>query len=310
MVALLCAWTSGCRPSNVSEEPSLAEAKSAGSQQQDPLPHTRSTEPPTAASPESIRVATYNINWGNPNLDAVLGAIRQADADLVCLQETNAQSAAALRREFADDYPHLGFYGSVEPFAAGGFAVLSRLPVTREGFLPQREALFGTCILEVRAGDQLVQVIVVHLQPVLFQKRGGDVTALSVLRALEAAEQTHGKEMHQILTRVRTDVPTLIVGDFNSVSKFQASMLAERGFVDSFAAVNENPDSHPTWHWPIKLGDVTLRIDYIFHSPSFRALSSRVVRTAGSDHYLLLSELALEVFPGRSTADRGERQIE
>ena len=289
----------------------LAETKSAGSQERDPLPHRRANEPTTPSSPKNIRVATYNINWGNPDLDAVLGAIRQADADVVCLQETNAQSAAALQREFADDYSHLGFYGSVEPFAAGGFAVLSRLPVVREGFLPQREALFGTCILEVRAGDQLVQVIVVHLQPVLFQNRGGDVTALSVLRALEAAEQTHGKEMQQILAQVRTDVPTLVVGDFNSCSTFQApALLIQRGFVDSFAAVNENPDAHPTWHWPTKFGDATLRIDYIFHSPSFRTLHSGVVHTAGSDHYLLWSELALEAFPGRSTNDKGERQTE
>jgi len=63
------------------------------------------------------------------------------------------------------------------------------------------------------------------------------------------------------------------------------------GFIDSFAAVNENPESHPPWHWPTKYGNAALRIDFVFHTPSVSTIASRVIRTEGSDHYLLLSEL-------------------
>ena len=137
-----------------------------------------------------------------------------------------------------------------------------------------------------------MQVINVHLQPVMLHNREGNVTPLSVLAALEAAEQTHRGEMVEILNHVRTDVPVLVMGDFNSCSTFQcAAMLVQHGLVDSFAAANENPDAHPTWHWPTKLGDAMLRIDYIFHSSSLLTRNSRIVPTEGSDHYLLWSEL-------------------
>ena len=51
-------------------------------------------------------------------------------------------------------------------------------------------------------------------------------------------------------------------------------------------------ESHPTWHWATKYGDVALRIDFVFHTASFRTIASRVIKTPGSDHYLLVSELA------------------
>ncbi len=244
------------------------------------------------ASSGTIRIATYNINWGNARLDAVVNAIRQADADVACLQETNAQSAFILRREFTDDYGHIGFYGSIDRYAAGGFAVLSKLPVVSEKFLPPKHGLFGACLLEVQKGRQLTQLIVVHLQPVVFRKGKSLASHLSVLTAFQAAEETHRREIATIMEHVRTDIPVLIVGDFNSCSMFHApTHLVNHGFVDGFAAVNENPESHPTWHWPTKYGNVALRIDFIFHTPSHRTIASRVIRTQGSDHYLLLSEL-------------------
>ncbi len=98
--------------------------------------------------------------------------------------------------------------------------------------------------------------------------------------------------MTEIMKHVRTDIPCVIVGDFNSCSTFKApKLLADAGYVDSFAAVTEKADDHPTWHWPTKLGDATLRIDYIFHPKSMRTKDCRIMRTKGSDHYLVVSDL-------------------
>lgn len=38
------------------------------------------------ASAQTIRVATYNVNWGNRRGDQVIDAIRTANADVLCLQ--------------------------------------------------------------------------------------------------------------------------------------------------------------------------------------------------------------------------------
>lgn len=250
------------------------------------------TQPPSRARRTPLRVATYNINYANLRLDAVVHAVRQAAAHVVCLQETNEVSADVLRRAFADRYRHVRFAGSVERYRAGGMGVLSSLPITQEKYVPPEHGLFGASVFEVRHGEDTVQIVSVHLQPILLPRQHSLGGVLAVLAAFEAAEQTHRAEMTQFLQHVRKDVPAVIVGDFNSCSSFQApTLVREQGFVDSFAAVHTDPDSQPTWRWRTRYGDAALRIDYIFHSPALRTVESRIIETAGSDHSLLVSQL-------------------
>ena len=46
---------------------------------------TRPFEKPTGPH---VRVLTYNVNWGGPAVATSVEAIRAAEADVVCLQET------------------------------------------------------------------------------------------------------------------------------------------------------------------------------------------------------------------------------
>jgi endonuclease/exonuclease/phosphatase (EEP) superfamily protein YafD len=46
----------------------------------------RSSEPMTGAH---FSMLTYNVNFGGPRPDLAVEAIAEADADVVCLQETN-----------------------------------------------------------------------------------------------------------------------------------------------------------------------------------------------------------------------------
>ena len=247
-----------------------------------------------------LRIATYNINWGNVGLPAVVEAIRESDADVVCLQETNAESARFIRQTLSRTYPVIRFYGSVQKYRAAGFGLLSRIPLLSETFLEADGGLFGSCLLELDHMGGAVQVVNVHLQPVIFDRQRGENGLLAVKDALLDAEAVHKKEIEHILPHLETDRPSIIVGDFNSLSSFQSpTILRERGYVDSFASVTANADTHPTWHWPTKLGNVSLRIDYIFHSPHWQTAESRVVATEGSDHYLVVSTL--------ETSDNRER---
>ena len=147
--------------------------------------------------------------------------------------------------------------------------------------------LHGTTRQQV--GNRTVRVISVHLAPVQFPREGG---VLGTLSALQAVEETHRAEIEFLLECLPKDIPVVIVGDFNSISTFAApTALIGHGLVDSFAAVNQDADTCPTWHWPLKYGEVSLRIDYVFHSQDFRTTASRVIRSNASDHYLLVSEL-------------------
>ena len=240
---------------------------------------------------ESLKVATYNINWGNRDLGQMVGTIEQADADIVCLQETTGQSEAHIRRTLGKRYPQVHFEGHEGRFAAERFGFLSRHPIKQLSFLPPKHGLFGAYVAQVALKDRNVQIVNVHLQPAILRRGGGLAQAYA---ALVAMEQTHEKEISYLFERIDKDLPTLILGDFNSVSTFHApTFLKERGLADSFAQVHEEPDAHFTWHWPLKYGQWSLRIDYIFHSPHFATRESRILRSEASDHYLLTSTLSL-----------------
>lgn len=251
---------------------------------------------PSAAAPSGaercfLTVATYNINWGARDLRQIAATIRQTEADVVCLQETTPRAERHLRRTLRDLYPHMHFEGHDGRVAAERFGFLSKSPLRNVVFLPPRHGLFGSCRAEVESGGRTVQIVNVHLQPVIVRAGAGLREAYA---GLARTEETHAREIAHILKHVTADVPTVIAGDFNSLSTFRAPMvLKERGFVDSFAHVNENPESTPTWRWKLRQGELALRIDYIFHTEEFATRQSKVVESSASDHRLVVSRLEL-----------------
>lgn len=192
-------------------------------------------------------------------------------------------------RTLAKEYAHIQFQGHLGMYNAERFGLLSRLPISDVEFLPPNQGLFGSLTAKIRLGNRTVRVISIHLAPFQFPREGG---VLGTLSALQAVEETHRAEIEFLLKCLPNDIPVVIVGDFNSISTFAApTALVGHGLVDSFAAMNQDADTCPTWHWPLKYGEVSLRIDYVFHSQDFRTTASRVIRSNASDHYLLVSEL-------------------
>ena len=243
-------------------------------------------------STSSLVVATYNINWGNPELNAVAKSISESKADIVCLQETTARSERFLSDNFRKVYPHSRFIGGEGNWAAERFGILSRHPIQEAKFSPAQHGLFGTYLLKVRHGKETLQIANVHLSP--FFIRGERTGLKAVFAALLQLEQTHRKELESLLDILDPKLPTLIAGDFNSLSNSHAlKQLTDKAFQDSFAAVTDNPDRHHTWHWqfPNKF-ELKFRVDYIFHSRHFKTESSEILRSAGSDHFLLKSKLS------------------
>ena len=243
------------------------------------------------ADSATLRVGTFNINWGNADLPSIERAIRAADCDIVCLQETNSASERFLKARLADVLPHAHFKGHEGRFRAERFGFLSRLKITGTRFLPPRGGLFGTCFATVVFEGIGVRIANVHLQPFVVRRRAG---LSDVLQALSVTEETHAREITEIVRELDVSAPTIVCGDFNSPASFRAPQrLGELGFVDSFAAVTEQPDQTSTWSWMIGRVPLRLRIDFVFHSRHFATVGSRVIAAKGSDHSLVVSELAL-----------------
>lgn len=244
------------------------------------------------ATAETIRVATFNINYANNDLDQVIRTLQQSRADIFLIQETTAESEQRLRNEFRVSHPHKVFLGDGGEYLAERFGVISRWPLRNLKFLPPvNGGLFGSLLIETTVAGQSIQLANVHLSPFQVRRR---TTIPLVLKAMSATESVHRREIDRIRTNIDPRRPTLVCGDFNSLSAFTAPLtLKTAGLVDSFAVVNPDAETQPTWNWPVGEIKIRFRIDYIFHSKHFVTQKSRIIETTASDHFLVVSELAL-----------------
>ena len=163
--------------------------------------------------------------------------------------------------------------------------------MTDERYDPPVDGLFGIYFATLQHQAQDIKVVNVHLSPFSI-RRGSNLG--QALRAIGAVEEVHQQEIGKIIGKLDLKHPTLVCGDFNSMSTFSAPMrLTGLGMTDSFSEVTKDADSQPTWRWPVGNGHIQFRIDYIFRTPHFDTIRSKIVPTTWSDHFLLVSELKL-----------------
>ncbi|WP_062017962.1 endonuclease/exonuclease/phosphatase family protein [Aureimonas sp. AU4] len=222
----------------------------------------------------TLRILSANVQAGNRDGEAVLGAIRSVDADVVLLLETDAwwdQQIATLY----DRYTH---HVASQPRAAHyyGMQVLSRLPLMDPQMLYLFDEATPTLDTRVTLRDGTpVRLIGLHPRPPLSEPqpttlRDGTIAGMAS-RATTSTE------------------PVIMAGDFNAVPWSPIVQLAKRvarvedprvgrGFIASFNA-------HSAWmRWPL---------DHILAQDSFTVLSFDRMGTTGSDHYPMLATLCL-----------------
>ncbi len=249
--------------------------------------------PPADAPAASFTVATFNINWANPDLPGVVQAIRKTKADLVALQETNATSERFLRKNLAKEFPRMAFQAPKGRYAAAGFGFLSKVPLENLKWIEPKDGLFGTWFCRATFSGRSVQVVNVHLAPGKLE--GDDLAA--ILGEIRKMEAIHDKEIRRIAESLAAEGPIVVLGDFNSLSGFAApAFLAERGFSDSFAALVKDPDRHPTWKWRMGKTDIAFRLDYIY-CRGIVPLQSRTIESEASDHRPVASRVMIAAAP-------------
>lgn len=112
---------------------------------------------------ESIRIVTYNLNWGNQRGDQIIDAIETANADILCLQETTPQSEQFLQKRLAARYPYFHASGHDGRFGAERFAFASNIKLEDVAFHPPKDGLFGFYTARFQHGGEEVHIVNVHL---------------------------------------------------------------------------------------------------------------------------------------------------
>lgn len=239
-----------------------------------------------ASQPAPLTVATYNINYGNADLDKVVEVIRSLKADLVCLQETNAEGERHLRASLKDDFPHMSFAAKE---GGGGFGLLSRRSLGDVKYYPPKAGWFGFYECVIEWAGRKVRIVNVHLQPVLPENGEG---LAGLFKLMLQTERVRAAQCEHLLSLWKDGEPVVMLGDYNSLTSLSGpAKLVGRGLTDSLAAVTENPDANITWQWLYQGIRWRYRIDHIFHSKHVRTADCRVVPDGPSDHYPVVSTL-------------------
>jgi endonuclease/exonuclease/phosphatase (EEP) superfamily protein YafD len=231
-----------------------------------------------AAPPDAPRltVLTFNImSWG-PNVEPLVAIMRDADADVIALQEVSEDAAARLIPLLEDIYPYHALHPQPgEPIPGQG--IFSRYPITEDDYW------------RVHLGHQRV-VIDFAGQPVPIYN-AHPVHPFGRLDRLEDRRE----DLESVLVRVeRESGPLILLGDFNMTEQTDVYQRTVAGRTDAFRAVGWGLGF--TWPTTRTFGFLPpyARIDYIFYSPHWRALSAEVLPdSAGPDHLPLRAELVL-----------------
>jgi len=239
-----------------------------------------------------VTVATLNVYFDNRSPELVVKAVRDSEADVVFLQETTARLEQRLRKELKDPYAHMFFKGGSGRIPTDRFGILSRNPIEKSRFLAPKHGLFGTVIAQTVIDDRRLQLVNVHLKPLLLQSRARPAQYVQAFKALDKA---HEAEVRYILQNLDRKLPTILAGDFNSIPGSSAPrLLAEKEYRDAFRSPSEDEtdDGGPaTWRFDSQLGPIRLRIDYVFHSRELVVERGLVVSDTGSDHSLVIAQL-------------------
>lgn len=173
---------------------------------------------------DSIRVATWNLNFANQRGDEVLSAIEASKPDVILFQETTRQSEGFLKQHLAKEYPRFYSAGHKGHYFAERFAFASRTELRNVKFAPPEAGLFGFYSADATIHGHSVRLINAHLAPIQLNGVGsiGEATA-----AFSKLEEVHAKEIDAIISTIEKDQPTIIAGDFNSVSTFVAPTKLE-----------------------------------------------------------------------------------
>ena len=223
---------------------------------------------------------SYNIQAGLGGPEKVANFLREQKADVLCLQEArppvvnpDVDPAPILAKEL-NDYYHAR--GGVK----GELLTLTRFPIEE-----QSERVIGKWarVLDVTVthNDSPLRILNVHC---VMGSPGG----LSPSGLEHSARARHEQATKLMEIAREKDVPTILLGDFNTTPNSRAHQILSGELNDNFGRAGFGLG----WTFPARLP--LLRIDYVW-SRGFDCTDVRLVSNRLSDHYAVKAGLQRSV---------------
>ncbi|HEY3285452.1 MAG TPA: endonuclease/exonuclease/phosphatase family protein [Armatimonadota bacterium] len=235
-----------------------------------------------------FRVMTYNIKWGRRDTRAALDAIREANPDVLLLQDAYQFNQGALHAMLP------GF----SIFAVDQYVFATRLPLL--GVTHEMEAVEGAgggtfryLRGRVRVGNQAVTIYNVHL---ITPREGLNSVRWGWEEGIPAFQDNVDLRLREAVVlkrRLRQEEgPVLLAGDLNAPMPSVVCKGFERaGLEDAFSSVG-NGYGYTYGHY-VRLRHSYLRIDHVFTSPHLTPVSCWTGPPEGSDHRPVIADIAV-----------------
>jgi endonuclease/exonuclease/phosphatase family metal-dependent hydrolase len=244
----------------------------------------RSDTRPGRASAD-LTIMTFNTLAWKRGGDDLVASIRAANPDVVGLQEIGPAAIDRLIEVLGDRFP----YRETVPSAnSSGAAVLSRYPIrdARKFRHSERGHWWQSMTLDTPFGQ--IAYVNVHTKIPFVRAWRGPFAKLRIPRSFHSGRRR--REIEALVEMLDAETrPTIVAGDFNMTERSAdyaavASRLRDayrsvgRGLGHTFPRFGIQPRTFPA-PWP------ALRLDYVWHSGHFRAVSAEVGNAGESDHH-------------------------
>lgn len=230
--------------------------------------------------------------------DSVFSFIREQDADVICLQEVRVSDSRRVRQYLERMMPgysaeYYMFTGSGSSF---GNVTLSRMPVRNRGVIRFDESTNLAIFTDYKSGDRTFRVYNCHFESY-------NISFSGIVRGLLKSDRetftVAGEKMKRSITRrpkqvnkvfddiENCPVDAFVCGDFNDNPTSYTYYRMMRNRQDTFVEAGKGFGATYSFMWPL------LRIDYVLCPESVTVLNHETPHVRLSDHYPVVSEIAL-----------------
>ena len=263
-----------------------------------------------AAEGERLKIVSYNVGRfaledraaGIDNraecMDSVFSFLKSQDADVICLQEFRVPDADKVKsyvNRYMKGY-NAEYYMFPSSSGAFGNITLSRIPVKGKGKIKFDESANLAIYSDYQYAGEQFRIYNCHFESY-------NVSVSGLLRGLVQRDSlliySTGDKMKRSITRrpkqvdkvfehiEECPIETFVCGDFNDNPMSYTYYRMTRGRKDTFRVAGNGFGASFASMWPM------LRIDYILCPKKYAPVTHSTPRIPYSDHYPVVSQIAL-----------------
>lgn len=237
-----------------------------------------------------LRLLTYNLHAESLLVNEMANIIRDANADIVALQEMSPNASAFFDKQLADIYPYRALYPAPDGTPYHGRGLLSRYPINESKAWPVEYPIpvrLMRAVVDMNGTP--ITIYNFHAPPSYpIYGQGFDI-------------HPRGQQIKDILAMiVQEQGAVLFMGDFNTNDTDVNYPRIVARMQDTYREVGwgmgmTGPDwSHPQSQEGLPFIPIHQRMDYIFHNRFFLPVEAHVWATSGgSDHRPIFAVLAI-----------------